>query len=51
MVDELEAIKADKDLESGTYERRYKLTKRQGDILGCWEIGEDDVDECIDAQL
>ena len=51
MVDELEAIKADKDLESGTYERRYKLTKRQGDILGCWEIGKDDVDECIDAQL
>ena len=51
MVDELEAIKADKDLESGAYERRYKLTKRQGDILGCWEISEDDVDECIDAQL
>ena len=51
MVDELEAIKADKDLESGTYERRYKLTKRQGDILGCWKIGEGDVDECIDAQL
>ena len=51
MVDELEAIKADKDLESGTYERRYKLTKRQCDILDCWKIGEDDVDECIDAQL
>ena len=51
MVDELEAIKADKDLDSGTYGRRYKLTKRQGDILGCWEIGEKDIDECIDAQL
>ena len=51
MVDELEAIKADKDLESGAYERRYKLTKRQCDILDCWKIGEDDVDECIDAQL
>ena len=51
MVDELEAIKADKDLASGTYGRRYKLTKRQGDILGCWGIGEKDIDECIDAQL
>ena len=51
MVDELEAIKADKDLASGTYGRRYKLTKRQGDILGCWGIKEKDIDECIDAQL
>lgn len=51
MVDELEAIKADKDLDTGKYKRRYKLTKRQSAILGCWETDETGVDDCINAQL
>ena len=47
MVDVLEAIKADKNLTNMKYERRYKLTKRQTDILGYWKINEKKVDETI----
>lgn len=51
MVDELEAIKADKDLIDGKYKRRYKLTKRQSSILGCWNVKEADVDDRISSQM
>ena len=47
MVDVLEAIKADKNLNSNKYERRYKLTKRQMDILDNWKIAEAKIDETI----
>ena len=50
MVDILEAIKADKDLTTGKYNRRYKLTKRQSLILGKWKIDETHIDNRI-AQL
>lgn len=33
MIEELEAVKADKDLKSNTRKRRYKLTRRQQNIL------------------
>ena len=51
MVDELEAIKADKDLDTGKYKRRYKLTRRQSSILSCCGSNEAGVDECINTQL
>lgn len=51
IVDELEAIKADKDLDTGKYKRRYKLTKRQASVLGRWSINEMNIDECINMQL
>ena len=47
MVDQLIAIKADKDLSSQTYKRRYKLTKKQTSILNCFGVDEDYVDEQI----
>lgn len=47
MVDVLEAIKADKNLNSNKYERRYKLTKRQMDILDNWKIVEARIDKTI----
>ena len=51
MVDILEALKADKDLSDGTYRRRYKVTKRQNDILRQWKIDESLVDEWIADKL
>lgn len=51
MVDELEALKADKDLTNGKYKRRYKLTRRQSAIFECWGLKEADIDERIDSQL
>lgn len=48
MVDQLEAIKADRDLRSGTYKRRYKITHRQKNILSQWGIDEKHIDERID---
>ena len=47
MVDHLEAIKADKDLNTGKYGRRYKVTKYQSDILKQWKIGEKELDAMI----
>lgn len=47
MVDQLEAIKADKDLKTLKYRRRYKLTARQQRILKCWDISEKFIDEKI----
>ena len=47
MVDELEAIKADKNLDKNRYERRYKLTKRQSEILNSWKITEVKIDDTI----
>lgn len=51
MVDELEALKADKDIPTGKYKRRYKLTRRQTAIFECWGLKEEDIDERIDSQL
>ena len=47
MIDQLEAVKADKNLRTMKYERRYKLTKQQKQILGCWAIDEEYIDEKI----
>lgn len=44
MIDTLEGIKADKNLETGKRERRYKLTKKQREILKFWKIDEDYID-------
>lgn len=48
MIDQLEAIKADRDLRTNEYRRRYKTTKRQNDILSKWKITEADIDKRID---
>ena len=47
MIEELEAIKADKDLKTNKRNRRYKLTRRQQNILKFWEINESYIDEEI----
>ena len=47
MIDELEAIKADRNLSSGKRERRYKLTCRQNKILRFWKIDEKKIDDRI----
>lgn len=47
MIEELEAIKADKDLKNNNRKRRYKLTKRQQNILKGWGIDEAYIDEKI----
>lgn len=47
MIDQLEAIKADKDLTSGKRKRRYKITRRQQNILKPWGIDENQIDEGI----
>ena len=47
MIEQLEAIKADKDLSSGKRKRRYKLTHRQQNILKPWKIDEDYIDQKI----
>ena len=49
MIDQLEAIKADRNLSTGKRERRYKLTSRQQKILHFWKIGEESIDEKIAA--
>lgn len=49
MIDQLEAIKADRNLSSGKRERRYKLTSKQQKILQLWQIDEKCVDERIAA--
>ena len=45
MVDQLEAIKADRELPGHTYKRRYKLTRKQNSILGCFGLSEINIDE------
>ncbi len=47
MVDQLEAIKADKNLTTGKRQRRYKLTRKQQNILRAWNIDEAMVDNRI----
>lgn len=47
MIEQLEAIKADKDLLSGKRQRRYKLTRRQLNILQYWGIDEKNIDNRI----
>jgi|P1105metagenome_2_1110788.scaffolds.fasta_scaffold12979_2 transposase len=47
MIEELEAIKADKDLKNNNRKRRYKLTRRQQNILKGWGIDEAYIDEKI----
>ena len=47
MIEELEAIKADRDLKTNKRNRRYKLTRRQQNILNIWKINENYIDEEI----
>ena len=47
MIEQLEAVKADKDLSNGKRKRRYKLTHRQQNILKPWKIDEDYIDQKI----
>ena len=49
MIDQLEAIKADRNLSTSRRERRYKLTHRQLNILKTWNIDEKYIDERISA--
>lgn len=49
MIDYLEAIEADRDLNTGKYKRRYKLTKKQSSILACYDTDEAANDELITA--
>ena len=44
MIEELEAIKADRDLKTNKRSRRYKLTRRQQNILKFWKIDEKYID-------
>ena len=44
MIDQLESIKADRNLATGKRERRYKLTSKQLKILRFWKIDEEFVD-------
>ena len=48
MVDSLEAIKADKNLRTGQYKRRYKVTRSQMKVLSQWGITEKHIDERIE---
>ena len=45
MVGQLEAIKADRNLSTGAYKRRYKLTRGQSNIQSCFGLNETDIDE------
>ena len=47
MIEELEAIKADKNMSTGKRERRYKLTSRQLKIFKFWNITEETIDSRI----
>ena len=47
MIEELEAIKADKDLKNNSRKRRYKLTRRQQNIHKSCGIDEASIDEKI----
>ena len=47
MIDQLEAIKADKNLSTGKRERRYKLTRKQKQILQFWGMDEPYIDQRI----
>ena len=49
MIDQMEAIKADRNLATGKRERRYKLTSKQQKIFHFWKIDEETVDERIAA--
>ncbi len=49
MIDQMEAIKADRNLATGKRERRYKLTSRQQKIFHFWKIDEEKVDNRIEA--
>ena len=49
MIDQMEAIKADRNLSTGKRERRYKLTSRQQKIFHFWKINEEIVDGKIAA--
>ena len=48
MIDQMEAIKADRNLATGKRERRYKLTSKQLKIFHFWKIDEEKVDTRID---
>ena len=45
IIDELEAIKGDRNLRTNKRQRRYSLTKRQREVLNKWGITEAIIDE------
>ncbi len=47
VVRELEAVRADRDPAAGRRQRRFKMTDRQREILNCWHLDEQSVDEAI----
>ena len=49
MIDQMEAIKADRNLATGKRERRNKITSRQQKIFHFWKIDEEKVDNRIEA--
>lgn len=49
MIDQMEAIKADKNMATKKRERRYKLTSNQRKIFHYWAINEEKIDERIAA--
>ena len=48
MLDGLESLKADRNLTTRKYEKRYKLTRVQTNILQQWNITEDDVNKMLE---
>ena len=49
IVDQLEEIRADKDIETSTFQRRYKPTKQQNTYMKLCNITVDDIDQVIDG--
>ena len=47
LVDQFEEVTADKDLTSGVYQRRYRLTKWQKKAMNAVEVTEKTIDEII----
>ena len=48
VIRSLQEISADRNLNTSKYTRRYKLDKRQKNILAEFKINENDIDEIID---
>ena len=47
IIDQLEEIRADRNLETGKYERRYRPTKLQKTYLGMLSVSIEEIDEII----
>lgn len=49
IIDEVDALIADKNIDTGKYERRYSLDKRQKKIFELFEISENDIDTYVES--